>query len=67
MGWDVEKGDVSIWYGSMNSHTVYQMNGLKSLMNYNDMDDMDMNANLQNEDVNNVTGLINRYTLPQFN
>ena len=26
---DIEKGDVSSGYGSINSHTVYQPNGLK--------------------------------------
>ena len=44
----VEKGDLSSGYGSMNIHTFYQQNGLKSLMNYNDRYDTDMNANLHN-------------------
>ena len=48
----LKKGGVGSGYGSMNSHTVYQLNGLKSLMNYNDRGDMYMNANLQNEDFN---------------
>ena len=51
----------------MNSHNVYQNNGSKSLMNYNDMDDMDMNANIQNEDMRSVIGLLNSHNLPQYN
>ena len=38
---DVENSDVS-----MNIHTVYQWNGLKSLINYNDRNDIKMNDNL---------------------
>ena len=64
---DVENGDVSSGYGSKNSHTVYQQNGSKSLMNYNYMDDVDMNANFQNGDVSSVIGLLNSHTLPQIN
>ena len=63
----VEKGDVSIGYGSMNIHTVYQYNGFKSLMNYNDRYDMEMNYNLHNVDVSSGIGLINSNTPPQFN
>ena len=51
----------------MNSHTVYQLNGLKSSMNYNDRYDMEMNYNLQNGDVSSGIGLTNRHTLPQCN
>ena len=36
MDGDAEKGVVSSGYGSMNIHTVYQLNCLKSLMNLND-------------------------------
>ena len=63
----VEKGDVSIGYGSMKIHTVYQYNFFKSLMNYNDRYDMEMNYNLQNRDVSSGTGLINSHTPPQCN
>ena len=35
----------------MNSHTVYQQNGLKSLINYNDRDYVDMKSYLHNFDV----------------
>ena len=34
-------------------------------MNYNDSDDMDMNANLQNGDVSSRIGLIKSHTIPQ--
>ena len=40
----------------MNSHTVYQHNGLKSLMNYNHMYDIEMNDDLQNGDMSSVIG-----------
>ena len=36
-------------------------------MNYNDIDDMDMNDNLQNGYVSSGIGLINSHTLPQCN
>ena len=42
----VENGDVSRKYGSINSHTDFQHNGPKSLINHNDGDDKDMHANL---------------------
>ena len=64
---DVEKGDVSIWYVSMNIHTVYQNNGSKLFMNYSDRDVMDMNYNSQNEDVGSIIGLLNIHNLPQAN
>ena len=63
----VEKSDVSSGYGSMNSHTDLQQNGLKSLNNYNDRNDTVMNETLQNEDVSSGIGLINNHTLPQDN
>ena len=46
MDGDVEKSDDSSGYGSMNNHTDLKHNGLKSLMNYNDRNDTDINANL---------------------
>ena len=64
---EVEKGDLWRGYCSINSHTVYQQNGLKLLMKYNDRDDMDMNANLHNGDISSVIGLLNSHTLPHFN
>ena len=45
---DVEKGDVSSVYGFTNIQNVYQLNVLRSLMNYNYRDDMDTNDNVQN-------------------
>ena len=42
----------------MNNQTVYQLNGLKSLVNYKEWYDMDMNANLHNGDVSSGIGLI---------
>ena len=47
--------------------TVYQLNGLKYFMNYNNGNDMDMNDNHQNGDVSSGIGLINSHTLPQCN
>ena len=53
---DVENGDVISGNGYMNSHTVYQHNGLKSLMNYNHMYDIEMNDDLRNGDMSSVIG-----------
>ena len=36
MDGEVEKGDVSIGYGSMNGHTDFKKNGSKKLIKYND-------------------------------
>ena len=63
----VEKVDVSIGCFSMNINNFYQLNGLKSFMNFNDRDDMETNANLHNGYVTSVIGLINSHTLPQCN
>ena len=41
---DVENCDISSGHGYMNSHTVCHQNGLKSLINYNNRDDIEMNA-----------------------
>ena len=62
----VEKGNVSSGYVSTNSHTIYQHIGLKSYINYNDRDDMELNANLHNGDLSSAAGLLNSHTLPQF-
>ena len=66
MDGDVEKGDLSSGYDPLNRHTVYQLNGLKPLMNYNGMNYMQINDNLHNLDVSSGTGLINSHTLPQY-
>ena len=42
----VENGDVSVRYGYMNSRTLYQKNGLKSLINYNNSYDIEMNSDV---------------------
>ena len=58
---------MSFGHGSMNIHTVYQHNALNSLVNYNDINDMDMNDNLQNVGVISGIGLINIHILTQCN
>ena len=67
MGGYVLKGDVSSVYGFMNIYISYQLNGLKSFIEYNHMHDMEMNDNIQNGDVSSGIGLTNRHTLPQCN
>ena len=52
----VEECDVSSGYGYINSHNYFQQNVSKSLMKYNDRDDKEMNANLQNGDV--ISGIV---------
>ena len=47
MDGDDENCDVSSGYGSTNIHIVYLNNVSKLLINSNDRDDMDMNANLK--------------------
>ena len=56
---DADKGDVSSEYGSMNSHTDLQQNGLEPLMNDNDIIDTDINETLQNSDLSSGIGLLN--------
>ena len=63
----VENGDVSGGHGSINSHTIYQQNGLKTLINSNNIGDMEINADLNHGYVSRGIGLINSYTLYQFN
>ena len=63
MDGDVENGDVISGHGSMNRHNTYQYNGLKSLINYNDRDDIEGNADLQNGDMSSGIGLININTM----
>ena len=67
MDGDVKKGNVSSGYVSISSRIVYQHNGLKSLMNYNDRDDIDMNTNSQNVYVSSGIGLLNIHTLLRYN
>ena len=50
MDGDVENFDFSSGYGSMNIHTDLKQNDLKSLRNYNDNNDTDMNYTLQDGD-----------------
>ena len=64
---DIEKVDLISVYGSINSHNIYQLNGLKQLMNYNDMDGMEMNANLKNGDLISGIVLTNIHTIPPCN
>ena len=63
MDGDFENGDVSSEYGSMNSHSLYQQNGLKPLINLNNRDDIETNYDLNNGGVSIVTGLINSHTI----
>ena len=46
IGGDVDKGDVSIVYGSMNSHTYLQKKYLESIMKDNYRINTDMNETL---------------------
>ena len=62
----VEKCDVSSGYISMNILTGFQHNGSKSLMNYNDMYDMDMNANSQYRYVRSGINLLNSHNIPSY-
>ena len=43
---DVGNVYISGWHGSMNKHNLYQQNGLISLINSNNSDDIEMNADL---------------------
>ena len=51
----------------MNIHTFYEYNGLKSLMNYNDRNDIEINENIWNGDLSSGIDLINSHTLYLFN
>ena len=63
----VGNGDASSVHGSMNSHTLYQQNFLRSLINSNNSDDIDINAELNNSDVSCRIGIIIIHTLSQCN
>ena len=47
MDGDVENYNVSGGHGSMKKQTLYQQNGFKPLINLNNSDDIDMNADLE--------------------
>ena len=51
----------------MNLHTLYQPNGLKPFIHSNNIDDIEMNADLNNGDVSHGIGFINGHTFSQFN
>ena len=59
--------DVSGGHGSMNIHSRYQHNCLKSLINSKNRDDIENNADLNIGDVNCGICLINSHNLSQFN
>ena len=63
----VKNGDASSGYGSMNSNADSRHNSFKLLMNYNDRDETDMNANLQNGYVSIGIDLLNIHTTRQYN
>ena len=63
----VKNCDLSGLHGSMNSHTLYEQNSLKPLIDSNNSDDIEMNDNLNNGDMSHETGSINSHTLYQFN
>ena len=54
-------------HGSMNLHALYQPNSLKPLINSNSIDNIEMNANLNNGDFIHLISFINIHTLSQFN
>ena len=51
----------------MNSHTVYQQNIFKFMMNQNDRDNNDMNDILKIGDVSSGYGSINSHNISRFN
>ena len=53
--------------GSINSHNIYEHNGLSSLINSNNFEDSDMNWILNNDDMSCGNGFINSHTFSQFN
>ena len=67
MGEYVENCDVSGGHGCINSHTLYQQNGLKPLIHSNNSDDIEINYDLHNGDLCCGIGLINSHALYQFN
>ena len=63
----VKNCDVSDGHGSINKHTLYQHNCLRSLINYNNSDDIEINAEPNNGDMSCGICLINSHTLSQCN
>ena len=53
-------------HGYMNSHNLYEHNGLKPWTISNNRDDIDMNNDWNNGDISRGIGLINSHTLYQF-
>ena len=51
----------------INSHTLYQQNGLRSLNISKNIDDSDMNGDLKNSDASCGNGSINSQNLSQCN
>ena len=51
----------------MNIHTLYQYNGLKPLINFNNRDDIEMNDYLKNGDMSCIIGLTSIHTISQIN
>ena len=53
--------------GSMNSHTLSHHNGFILLINYNNIDDIEMNEDLKTVNVSCGNSLINSHTLYKCN
>ena len=64
---DVENSDVIYEHGSTNINTLYQHNGLKSLINSNYSDDIEINSDLKNDVVSCGIGLTNSQNLSEYN
>ena len=67
MDGDVENGDVSGGHCYINNQTISQHNGLSSLMNSNNIDDIEMNGDFNNGDVSCGIVLINSHIISQCN
>ena len=67
MGEDVENGYVSGGNGYANSHPIFQHNGLMSLINSNNSDDIEINGDLNNVDASCGISLINSHSLSHYN
>ena len=64
---DIEKGNISSGYDSLNIHTNLKHNFLESLINDNDSNDTDINETFYNLDVSIGIGLLNIHTISQDN
>ena len=67
MGEDVENGYVSGGNVYANSHPIFQHNGLMSLINSNNSDDIEINGDLNNVDASCGISLINSHSLSHYN